>query len=86
MGGRLQIRRSGKAKKGWLLLRTTGVLRFIQLDVGVVYCALGRLDILHNASRADVYVLLPSRGCGRSLNNNELHLTRICIRSRLRLS
>ena len=42
MGGRLQIRWSGKAKKGRLLLRTTGVLRVIQLDGGLVYCILRR--------------------------------------------
>ena len=44
MGGRLQIRWSRKAKKRRLLLRTTGVLQFIQLDVGVVYYILSRLD------------------------------------------
>ena len=61
MGGRLQIRWSGKAKKRRLLLRTTGVLQFIQLDVGIVYYILSRLDILYNASRADFSVLLPSQ-------------------------
>ena len=74
MGGRLQIRWSGKAKKGRLLLRTTDVLRFIQLDVGVVYCIYSRLDILHNASRAAFCVLLPSRRLCCS-SNDELHST-----------
>ena len=44
MGGRFQIRWSGKAKKRRLLLRINGVLQFIQLDVSVVYNTLSRLE------------------------------------------
>ena len=44
MGGRFQIRWSGKAKKRRLLLGITDVLQFIQLDVGVVYYILSRLE------------------------------------------
>ena len=59
MGGRLQIRWSGKAKKRRLLLRISGVLQFAQLDVGVVYYILSRLEHLPQC-KAEICVLLPS--------------------------